>query len=243
MAGRLVSAMTLGLMAFGCSTARDAQATDDTATATTAAAPAPAAGAEPVKLNYGYKEERKYLAQRGLSYDTGRVTIDPIEAPKVVSGVDPIQAQSEYQRGRDLIAVNKVLDALQAHTKAVLLSPEDPQMYVGLGDAMMRKPYTDKAEAAFRTAHDLGLDTAELHFQIAWSLLHQGKRAAAIDELNATLERDPSHIEALERLAINLYYEGDHVGSWDAVNRAEALGHSMPPQFLALLNQVAPEGR
>jgi len=232
--------LLLGLLVAGCSGCSTAGVDREPDEATSAPA-APTAGAEPVRLDY--KNQRKYLAQRGLSYETGRVTIDPVEAPNVVAGPDPLQAQEEYERGRELIAKNKVLDALQAHTKAVLLSPQDPRMYVGLGDAMMRKPYTNKAEAAFRTALDLGLDTAELHFQLAWSLLHQSKRRAAIEELRATLDRDPSHVPALERLAINLYYEGDHAGAWDAVDRAEALGHTMPPQFIALLTRVAPEGR
>lgn len=231
------------LVAAGCTSSRATETSEasDVPRESSVAQTSPAAGAEPLTLDY--KSERKRLAQRGLAYDTGRVTIDPLEAPKVVAGPDPAQAEEELAKGLDLIRRNRVLDGLQAHTKAVLLAPEDPRMYVALGDAMMHKPYTDKAEAAYRTAQDLGLDTAELHWKLAESLLHQNERAAAIEELRATLARDPEHAPALERLAINLFFVGDLAGSDDAIARAEALGHALPPQFLALRSQADQEGR
>ena len=238
MVGRAAPSLSVAILFLACSSPPEV-----TSNAVSEASPASVEAGEAKPLGLNYKEERKRQAQLGLLYDSGKVVIDPAVAATIVAGPDPRQALEEFQRGQDLLAKNWVLDAIQAHTKAVLLAPDDPKMYLGLGDALRAKPWEDKAEAAYRTAMDLGVDTPELRYTVAMLLLLQGEREAGLDQLESTLDLDPNHVQALERLAINRYYVGQYAEAWDAVHRAEALGHSVPPQFMALLTQVAPEGR
>jgi hypothetical protein len=55
------------------------------------------------------------------------------------------------------------------------------------------------------------------------------------------VERAPDHSAAHERLAIWYYYADQAALAWQHVHSAEALGHAMPPQFIALLKSRAPE--
>jgi tetratricopeptide (TPR) repeat protein len=200
-------------------------------------APAPAETGPPNEYRHALLRD----AMRGLRYDSGRVEIDPETAQAVIQGEDRKEAPAEFERGRELLDHNQVIAAIKAHTKAVLLDPEEPEFYEGLGLALMAKRKPSKAAAAFRTALDLAPDSVSARFHLSEALNWLGQLDEAIHELREVLARDPDYAEAQSRLAIALYYAGQDKEAWEHVHRAEELGQEVPPQFRALLARRTPE--
>jgi len=174
-------------------------------------------------------------AMRGLLYDTGRVVIDVEAAGKIVAGEDAQQARVAFESGQELLGRNAIIEAVKAHTKAVLLDPDEAEYYEGLGTALLVKRKMREAEAAFRTALDLAPGSVSARFNLADALNRQGRLDEGMGELRRVLALDPGHAEAHGRLAIGLYYAGRGDEAWEHVQQAEALGHAVPPQFRALL--------
>lgn len=182
-----------------------------------------------------YRRALSRAAMRGLRYDSGRVEIDHASADDVIQGMNRQQAPAEFERGRELLARNQVLESIAAHTKAVLLDPDEAELYEGLGVALLAKQKPSEAAAAFRTALDLAPDSVGARFHLAEALNWLGRLEEAIHEWREVLARDPDHAEAHSRLAIALYYADQDGEAWEHVHRAEALGHDVPPQFRILL--------
>jgi tetratricopeptide (TPR) repeat protein len=216
-----------------------AEAPESATSAPSAASAAAAQGvAQPVS---NYKDERKAQAMRGLAYDTGRVVIVPEQAAEIAPAKDRDQAEREYALGVELREKNARIEAIAAHTKAVLLAPDVARMYEGLGLAFLAQRMVPQATAALRSGLDLDPASSSLHFHLADALNRAEDRTGAVAELREALRLEPDLAPAHERLAVLLYYTGDEAGAWFEVHRAEELGQAVPPQFRVLLAQRMPE--
>lgn len=184
-----------------------------------------------------YRQERMQQAMRGLVYDTGLVEIDQPVAAELTGGRNPQAAQAEYEEGwRMLHEVNDRVGAIAAFTRSVMLDPDVPRHYTGLGRALMLKGKMNESLAAFRTALLMNPDDFDAQLGLAQAMERgNGSSEDAILAWQRVLELDPSHDEAHVRLAILLYYSGDYAESWDHVHQAEAMGQGVPPQFRPLL--------
>lgn len=228
----VLSGALLGVLSVACQST--AVSVDDVATRTR---PASDDGLRPVTR---YKDERKRLALRGLDYASGRV-VPTAEAAELVSGVDARLAEQELARGRGMTARNETLDSVAAHTRAVLLAPDEARMYEGLGLALYTNRLYRQAEAAFRTGLDLEPSSASLHYwmgDVSWRL---DERERAVAELEEALRLDPRHGAAYVRLASLRYYLGDDAGAWRALHAAEDLGAPLPSALRGHLAQRMPE--
>ena len=173
-------AIGLAVLAAGC---HDGPSQDSqTQLAQRAAPPAAGPAGETLGPPNEYRRSLTREAMRGLRYDTGRVEIDEQEAATIVQQQDHRQAEAEHARGQKLLARNAVIQAVQAHTKAVLLDPDDAKFYEGLGTALLVKRKISQAAAAFRTALDLAPDSISARFKLADSLGRLGLRQEAIDQ-------------------------------------------------------------
>ena len=197
-------------------------------------APSPAPPSE-------YRRALLAAAMRGLRYDADRVEIDRPAAETIVAGEDHQEAFAELARGRTLLQQNAVIQAIAAFTKAVLLAPEEPTTYEGLGTALLAKRKHQEAAAAFRTALSLDPDSIEARSGLADARQRQGRLEEAIAEWGKLVRAEPTHARAHARLAAALYYTGDDAAAWEHVHAAEALGQDMPPQFRRLLADRMPE--
>jgi tetratricopeptide (TPR) repeat protein len=228
---------TLPLLAGACLGACSADSPVDSP------APLTVDAARPVELDQvrSHKKQLEDEAMRGLLYGSGRVEIDAAVAPELVATRDADEARRELARGYELLAANRRNDAVAAMTRAVLLAPERADGYEGLGDALINRRKYSEAGAAFRTALELDPGSASLHFKWADVLVRGDDRAGAIEELRVAAGLDPQGGEIRERLAIQLYYTNQPDLAWREVQRAEELGHPVPPQFRALLAGRLPE--
>jgi len=187
-----------------------------------------------------YRAELLRQAMRGLRYDSGRVAIDEPVAATVAERGTLEQALAEYERGQELLRQNRRIQAIEAHTRAVLIAPEAAVLYDGLGTALLAKQKGPEAIAAYRSALDLEPQSASTRFNLARGLQWAGRFDEAVDTLNEVLGLEPDH-DAHGRLAILLYYLQRDAEAWVHVHRAESLGAAVPPQFRELLARRTPE--
>ena len=193
------------------------------------------AGARPPSTE-NVKEARFHQAIEGLNFESGLVVVDP-------SGRRPNirLAAKHHAEGVEAYDQNRIIDAITLQNKAVHTDPNWPVAYNSLGRALLGEGEGGLAAAAFRTALTLDVQYTEARFNLSYAVAGLGNQAKAIELMNGVVQVQPDNVEAHERLAIWNYYVGEFETAWSHVHQAQNLGHSMPPQFIALLQQQAPD--
>ena len=114
------------------------------------------------------------------------------------------QAYEAYLRGVASMRGSPLLEDQQlaeaALSEAVSLDPEFAVAYFNLGNAHFGAGNLDKAEQAFNTAIEKGIDFLSLHWKLHEIHLKKGKRSQAIAELETILQMDPEHPDAKKKL-------------------------------------------
>lgn len=192
-------------------------------------------GAGAVSPIDNYRAARMAEAMRGLRYESGLVQIDETAAAAIVDHRSADEAQAEAGRGRGLLDQGEFVDAVAAHTRAVLLAPDQPDLYDDLGVALTFKGRIAEAAAAYRTALALDPERVDSRARLAGALQMLNDFDAAIGAWEQVLEARPDDVEANTRIAILLYYQGDFPAAWQHVHAAEKAGGNVPPQFRPLL--------
>jgi len=233
----LAAAALVGLLA-GCQSTSITSVDKRTADPNVEHAPQTAtADASPTNPIQQYKQKVLREAMQGLRYDTGRVRIDS-EHPRNLEGVGTLEAaRAKYRQGEfDLAYYNNFLGAIRKFSDAVIIKPDEPTFYLGLGKALEYKGRPEQAEAAYRTALDLNPELVEAHALLAANLYAAGKYQNAIDEWNLVVSLDPNNGEAHGRLALAYYYQNNYALSQEHLEQADRLGYDgIPPQFRPLL--------
>jgi len=188
-----------------------------------------------------YRRRLTQEALRGLTYDSGRVEIDEAAAAELVAGLDVSEAEAEHNRAVEALAQNRVLEAISANTRAVLLAPAEPRYYEELGYALLAKRMSDKAAAAFRSALDRDAGAIRARLGLGFALQRLGDLDGSIETLEQVVAQTPDDTHARSRLAISYYYAERDVDAWRHVHAVEARGAQVPPQFRALLAARTPE--
>ena len=188
-----------------------------------------------------WKEQRTIHAMRGLRYDSGRVELDQPAASEIAPQRSREQAFAEMQRGVELARQNYKTDALATLTKAVLLAPDEGEIYLPLGRALEAKGKTSEALAAFVTMLDLLPESLDARVALALTLQRAGDGPAAIDMWHSVLEHRADDAQAHRHLAILYYYQRDYAAAWLHVRAVENLDQTVPPQFRSLLASRSPE--
>lgn len=219
----------------GCQQQRPAVGSNSAAPDRPALAGDADAFAGPANPIENYKQARMAAAMRGLRYDGGLVQIDATAAASIVDHRSHDEARAAAARGRALLEQGDFVDAVAAHTRAVLLGPDLPEMYDDLGLALTFKGRIEEAAAAYRTA--LGLDPGRVESRARLANTQQmlNDFPGAIESWRQVLDARPEDVEAHARIAILLYYVGDYAAAWRHVHAAERAGGSVPPQFRPLL--------
>jgi len=187
-----------------------------------------------------YRLERTRKAMRGLTYDSGLVEVDESFAVTVAERGDGAAAWSEYRRGEKLLAHNSFSAALAAFTRAVVIKPDIPDFYVGLGRALVSKRKDSQAEAAYRTGLLIAPEHIELHYLLADVLQRRAKLAGAIEQFERVIALDQENGRAHRRLAALFYYTDQPDKAWAHIEAAQNAGETVPPLLPALLNGRPP---
>ena len=189
-------------------------------------------GAMPVTVS---KQQRLQEAMEGLRYESGRGEIDRKVAGEVRDGGADADAMASFERGEELLAENRRVEAIEAFTLAVLIAPEVPALYEGLGRALKDKGLMEEAKAAFGSALDRDPDFLDARVQLAVATEMLGRQEEANRAWRDVLALAPDHVQAHTRLAIGLYYLHEFDAAWEHVHRVEGMSHEVPPQFRILL--------
>lgn len=192
-------------------------------------------GIRPPDAVENVKEARFHAAIKGLTFDTGLVVVEPLSRRSNTK-----LGKVYYEQGLEAFSVNRIIDALTLFNKAVHTAPDLAVAYNSLGKSLHAEGEADYALASYRTALALDENIIEAKYNIALHLGMTGNRVEAIELMNEVLEADPENPVGHERIAIWSYYLDDYETSWQHANAAEALGHKMPPQFIALLEKQSP---
>jgi len=100
-----------------------------------------------------FKERRMADAMRGLTYDSGFVRVDPAAAAEYMNRGDRDAAEAFYRTGlTQLFEENDRVAAISAFTKAIIILPEDPRYFTGLGQALLYKGKTSDRFFSHRSA-------------------------------------------------------------------------------------------
>lgn len=182
-----------------------------------------------------YRRGRVIAAMRGLKYESGLVEIDPVEAGKLVGGPDANEAAAEDAKGRQLLEEGMSVEAIAAHTRAVLLAPNVAAYYDTLGTALVTKGRIAEALASYRTALQLDPGLIETRYRAANMLEMLGRSDDAIAIWEHVVAEAPAHADAHRKLAIAHYFQGRYDAAWVETHIVESLGQSVPPQFRKLL--------
>lgn len=105
----------------------------------------------------------------------------------------------------DLLAGSEKSEAIRAYQRAIELSPDDEEAYLGLAKLQA----ADDAEQTLRELVDKIPASVEGHYRLAVRLYKKGQLPAAIASLRRVLERDPDHLDARLDLARALRRTGD----------------------------------
>lgn len=177
------------------------------------------------------KEARYLEAVAGIDFRTGLVVVtEPLAGGRAA-------AQEYLDEGLDKLDENRRTGALSSLTRAVRSDPQWPAAHDALGVALRNKGKDREALAAFRTAVTLDPEFVEARYHLAATLARLGRHAEAIDEMLVVVDLDPTRGDAHERLAIWSYYAGDRDAARRHADAAENLGRTLPPQFVALLEE------
>jgi len=172
-------------------------------------------------------------ATRGLEFETasGLVEVDRVTGGTSETAAEHLAAADE------LLAGNRIMEAMERYALAARHDPDQAEAYLGLGLLLTRKGKHEEAIASFRTALDRDVGHLDARYRLAMALWSASRQYDAIDEMNRLLTEDDSHPRAHERLAVWHYFTGDFASAWHHLHRAEGLGQQVPGQLAALLSQ------
>lgn len=191
----------------------------------------------PETNEFGDKGKRLALALEGLTFEGGFVQVTPNRRN------DAALALRRNAEGDQLLDSNRVFEAIRAYRVAIQTEPSLALPYYGLGMALQGRGQTEYAIASFATAKRQDPTLLEARFALAMALQMNLLLDDAIAEMLGYVELNPENALAHERLAIWYRYAGNLVKAWDHTHAAQALGHTMPGQFVALLQRDMPDPR
>ena len=194
---------------------------------------AAAASASPGQANY--KRARFAAAVSGLRFDTGVVEVEPF------AEYDADFSWTRLEEATALVEAGRALKAIGAYRDSIRWAPDLADAYNGLGMTLRLENKMSEALAALRTALQLDPAFVDARFNLAITRWMNGEPAEATHQMQQVVRQQPDHALAHERLAIWSYYAGEAHAAWRHVRAAQALGHALPPQFMALLGSRMPE--
>ena len=117
---------------------------------------------------------------------------------------DKDRAVRLFIKGTEMIAEQKLSNAVEAFQASLKLDPDSEDTHYNLAFTLAKMGRTDDAIRAYREALRVFPDYAEAHNNLGNLLKNQGKLEEAIEELNAALKINPDHSSAHNNLGVAL---------------------------------------
>lgn len=156
---------------------------------------------------------------------------------------NPATAVEENARGVQLLAQGRHVEAETAFRRALLLTPELPELSFNLAKALQGQQQLRAAEAAFLQAIQLRPNWAEAHYHLAHLYYGQRRLSDAEGSFRRTVELVPTHVEALNSLGANVLNNQGRIDEARAAYRqalAVAPDHASCHSNAILNEQYAP---
>jgi hypothetical protein len=140
-----------------------------------------------------------------------------------------------YLIGMELTAVGRADDAIAALREGVRVDPHEPEIYIGLGDLLIRMGRNAEAARAYRSALANREDSIDARTGLAWTYVQEKKYADAKRELARALEVDPR----LANLHFSMAYVCRLMGDYQESNQYCQSGLACDPDKTACLRLMA----
>ena len=196
-------------------------------------APVESSATSPANARDRLLTEQWDKARRGLEFETASGFV---EVERIAGGT-PETAAEHLAAADELLAGNRIMEAMERYGLAARHDPDLADAYVGIGLLLTRKGEHAEAIVSFRTALDRDASHLDARYRLAMALWSSSEQYEAIDEMNRLATADDNHAGAHERLAVWHYFVGDFADAWYHLHRAEELGERVPGQLAALLSQ------
>ena len=157
--------------------------------------------------------------------------------PKIIVLHDPLSAEEHIKLGSIYASQGKTVLARDRYKAAVKQEPKNARAWSLLGDAAYTLKDYDGAERAYESALDLEPSNGDLHNNLAWVFVQQGKKFGTARELAMkALGLNPANRPYyLDTLGCILLKEGKAA---DAVAALEESVRTIPPAQTGLLAEA-----
>lgn len=139
--------------------------------------------------------------------------------------------------------------AMRRYNQSWLLNPDNYQPYWGFARVMLEQNKTDDAIKYLEKAEDLIDDPYQkvaLLADMGSAYTYKGKQdssyfSKANKKFSESIGIDSSYPNSWRRWAYSLYEQGDYIGAWEKVRKAESLNaRPFPADFLSALEAKSP---
>jgi tetratricopeptide (TPR) repeat protein len=148
---------------------------------------------------------------------------DVIEANKKVLTFAHANAETLFNEGQILHALNKWDDAIALYGKAIAINPDYPQAHLNMGIALTHQDKFEEAIEAYNKALLHKPDYAEAYARLGIPLIGQGKLTQAIKAFKKAIALKPDDAEIYCNMGIALKNQGKLEDAIEAYKKALAI--------------------
>ncbi|MFO8073672.1 MAG: tetratricopeptide repeat protein [Polyangia bacterium] len=142
-----------------------------------------------------------------------------------------------------LIVASRYKDAIDVAKQALRVDERNAEAMLRVGKANLRLGRTELAEAVFENVLSINPDEAEVFFLRSFIYLERGHKVEAINSLKKTLEKRPTHVEAMNNLAVQYILSGNYEEAIAQLEKALELAPSWGVLHLNHGNALRGAGR
>jgi Flp pilus assembly protein TadD/lysophospholipase L1-like esterase len=128
---------------------------------------------------------------------------EAVAAAKALGQAQPNYARVHNRMGAEFLKTGKLAEAAAQFRQALQADPAYAGAHNNLGITYERLGH-EEAQSQFELAIQLRPDFTHAHYNLARTLMKKGSGAAAVTELQNTIQTDPNHVGALNMLGMAL---------------------------------------
>ena len=161
-------------------------------------------------------------------------------------------SQAWFAEGERFMSQGNLDYAMRRYNQSWLLDPDNYQPYWGFARVLLEQGKLDDAIRFFEKAEAMVYDPYQkvaLLSDMGSAYTYKGKQvrryfSKANEKFSESTELDPDYENAWHRWALSLYEQGDYLGAWEKVSRAEKIdADSFSDAFIKDLEREMPRPR